>query len=89
MFLDSLQDRMEKVAITHYLGHVSPVFDVARNLLTVSVRDGQEQEREEAILAASDPFLRAQKVRALGIDVVVCGAISKPFVTALSVEALR
>jgi predicted Fe-Mo cluster-binding NifX family protein len=69
---------MKKIAISHHLGHVSPVFDVARNLLTVSVRDGQEQEREEVTLDTTDPFLRVQKLKALGVDMVVCSAITQP-----------
>jgi predicted Fe-Mo cluster-binding NifX family protein len=80
---------MKKVAIPHHLGHVSPVFDVARNFLTVSVRDRQEQEREEVILDVADPFLRARNMGTLGVDTVVCGAISKPFEAALSAAGIK
>ncbi len=80
---------MKKVAIPHHLGHVSPVFDVARNLLTVSLDGGQEQGREEVTLQTADPFLRAQELKNLGVDVVVCGAISQPFETALSAKGIK
>jgi predicted Fe-Mo cluster-binding NifX family protein len=87
-FLDYFNS-MEKIAIPHHLGRVSPVFDVARNILTICVRDGREDKREEVIVDVLDPFLRAQKVSALGVDVVVCGAISQPFEAALSAAGIE
>jgi predicted Fe-Mo cluster-binding NifX family protein len=80
---------MIKVGITHHLGYVSPVFDVARNLLSVSIEDGQGEVRREATLEPADPFLRAQKIKDLHIDVVVCGAISRPYEMALSSKGIR
>jgi predicted Fe-Mo cluster-binding NifX family protein len=80
---------MEKVGITHHLGYVSPVFDVARNLLFVSVQDGQGQVRQETTLETADPFLRAQKIKDLGVDVVVCGAISRVYEMALLQKGIK
>lgn len=80
---------MEKIGIPHHLGYVSPVFDVARNILAVSVRDGQEQEREEVALEGVDPFLRAQELKSFGIDIVVCGAISRPYEMALLAKSIE
>jgi predicted Fe-Mo cluster-binding NifX family protein len=80
---------MNKIAIPHHLGYVSPVFDVARNILIVSARDGQGQEREKVALETGDPFLRAQQMKNLGIDVVVCGAISRPYETALLAKGIE
>jgi predicted Fe-Mo cluster-binding NifX family protein len=80
---------ISKIAIPHHLGYVSPVFDVARNILTVSVRDGQGQEREEVALETVDPFLRAQQMKNLGIDVVVCGTISQPYEMALLAKGIE
>ncbi len=79
---------LEKVGITHYQGHVSPVFDVARHLLAVSIRDGLEQGREEFVLDSTDPFLRAQELKNIGLDAVVCGAISQPYERALSAKSI-
>lgn len=80
---------MEKVAIPYHLGRISPVFDVARNVLTVSLKDGQEQVRGEVALVASDPFLRAQELKSLGVDILVCGAISQTYETALSAKGIN
>jgi predicted Fe-Mo cluster-binding NifX family protein len=80
---------MNKIAIPHHLGYVSPVFDVARNILSVSVKDGQGQEREEVALETADPFLRAQELKGFGVDVVVCGAISRPYEMALLAKGIQ
>ncbi|HAR95654.1 MAG TPA: hypothetical protein DCR97_06800 [Deltaproteobacteria bacterium] len=76
---------MKRVGITYHLGYVSPVFDVARNLLFVSIRDGQEgYDRREATIETADPFLRAKKLEDLGVGVLVCGAISRVYEAALT-----
>lgn len=80
---------MEKVGITHHLGYVSPVFDVARKLLSVSIRDGRGQVRQEAAIETDDPFLRAQRIKDLGVDVLVCGAISNAYEMALSAMGIK
>lgn len=53
---------MGRVGITHRVDYTSFVFDVARNLMSVSIRDLERRVRQEAGLEASDPFLRAQKI---------------------------
>jgi predicted Fe-Mo cluster-binding NifX family protein len=80
---------MEKIGITYHLGHVSPVFDVARNLLVVSIKDEQAKGRDEMTLQAADPFLRAQELKDLGVDAVICGAISRPYEAALSTKGIK
>ena len=40
-------------------------------------------------LETADPFLRAQELKNLGVDVVVCGAISQPFEAALSAAGIK
>lgn len=80
---------MEKVGITHHQGYVSPVFDVARHFLSVSRQDGESQVRQETTLEISDPFLRAQQIKDLGVDVVVCGVISRAYEMALSHKGIK
>ncbi len=80
---------MKRIAITHHLGYVSPVFDVARSLVNVSLQDGREHSREQITLDQSDPFLRAQELKNMGIDVVVCGTISQICHMALLSKGIR
>jgi predicted Fe-Mo cluster-binding NifX family protein len=76
-----------KVAIPEWRGRVSPVFDVARNLLLVEVENGAEQARRNVDLIVKEPGARADFVARLGTDVLVCGAISWPLEMALAAAA--
>jgi len=78
-----------KVAIPHWNGRVSPVFDVAGALLLVDVADGQELRREEGPLTASDPLQRAKQVAQFGPEVLICGAISLALEAALASAGVR
>lgn len=72
-----------RIAIPQWQGRVSPVFDVAANLLLVEVADAREAGRHEVALTATDPAKRAQEVARLPADVLICGAISWPLELAL------
>lgn len=78
-----------KVAIPHWQGRVSPVFDVAGNLLMVEFENGCEVRREEVRLAETDGFARAAGVACLGADVLVCGGISAPIEARLSAAGVH
>ncbi len=67
-----------KIAIPHCRGRVSPVFDVARNILVIET-DGQvELGRQDVVINAEDPPMRAARLSEAGVDVLICGAISRP-----------
>ncbi len=73
-----------KVAIPHWQGRVSPVFDVAGHVLVVDLADGVEAARQDVSLATEDPQARAADLKRTGADVLICGAISRPLELALS-----
>jgi predicted Fe-Mo cluster-binding NifX family protein len=64
------------LAITVTANRISPVFDVARQLLLVDVENGSASHRRLAGLQGSEPTARTRCVAALGIKVLICGAIS-------------
>jgi predicted Fe-Mo cluster-binding NifX family protein len=72
-----------RIAIPHWRERVSPVFDVAGNLLLVDITDGREQGRQSVPLAEDGPQARAARPTRLQTDVLVCGAISRPLEMAL------
>ncbi|MFO7973852.1 MAG: NifB/NifX family molybdenum-iron cluster-binding protein [Candidatus Hydrogenedentota bacterium] len=72
-----------KVAIPEWQGRVSPVFDVAAQLLIAQVENGQVNEQYTIGLNTRDLHARARQVAELGIDVLICGAISWPLELAL------
>lgn len=73
-----------KVAIPHWHGRISPVFDVAGNLLLTDVQGGTARDRQAIRLDVEDVQARAQYLAGLGVDVLICGAISGPLERALS-----
>ncbi len=65
-----------KVSIPTRAGRVSPVFDVARQLLVVTIEEGRESFREQAAIEETQLSARVRCVTSLGVDVLICGAIS-------------
>ena len=78
-----------RVAIPTWTGRVSPVFDVARLLLVVDIDDGTEVFRDEAILEETQLVPRTRRVTQLGVDVLICGAISMPLEAMLVSAGVR
>ena len=68
---------MMKVVIPHWQGRVSPVFDVAGQMLVIEIDGGRESARQERHLDAEFPQARAAWLVQEGIDVLICGAISR------------
>jgi len=66
------------MAISFWMERVSPVFDVAKHLLLVEMEDSAEVARHEETIDETDLVSRANYVAELGIDVLICGAISRP-----------
>jgi len=77
-----------KVAIPHWQGRVSPVFDVAGNVLVVEVDDGVEQARRDVVFDVEHPQGRAVRLTEAGANVLVCGAISRPLEMAISAAGI-
>jgi predicted Fe-Mo cluster-binding NifX family protein len=67
-----------RIAIPDWHGQVSPVFDVAGRLLVVDLDEGREIARKVIVLANLTPTRRVLRLKALGVETLVCGAISRP-----------
>lgn len=67
-----------KVAIPKWGERVSPVFDVAQRLLVVQVEDGTAIARHEHAIPEEGVTRKAMRVADLGVEVLICGAISMP-----------
>jgi len=66
------------VAIPVWQGRVSPVFDVAGQLLVVQTDGSVELARRQEAIPEEDPHRRVQRLQALGVETLICGAISRP-----------
>ena len=78
-----------KVAVPTWTGRVSPVFDVAKRLLVVMLEGNREVNRVEAVIEETQLIARAKHVTQLGVDVLVCGAISMPLEAMLASAGVR
>ncbi len=73
-----------RAAITIWDGRVAPVFDVCRQALVLTVIDGVAVTRTVESLESPTPELKLERLRELGIETLVCGAISEPLQHELS-----
>jgi len=80
-----------KVAIPHWQGRISPVFDVARNVFVVDVDHGVERVRRDVAFTTADIQARAARLAETQADLLICGAISWPLemaVVAAGIEVI-
>ena len=78
-----------RLAIPVRNDRVSPVFDTAGRMLLVDVADGIEQARQLVEVAQTAfPTERAKRLADLGVNVLVCGAISRPLAGFLSAAGI-
>ena len=78
-----------KIAIPHWQGRVSPVFDVAGTVLVIEMVDGAESSRKDVGFETEDPHGRAMELARTGVDVLVCGAISRPLERAVQASGIE
>mgnify|MGYP000882717202 CR=1 FL=1 len=71
-----------RVAVATWNGRISPVFDVARQARVVEDVGGDAVGRDE-MLPGTDPAAQANRLKALGIELLICGALSQPQALAL------
>jgi predicted Fe-Mo cluster-binding NifX family protein len=78
-----------KIAIPSWQGRVSPVFDVAEQTLLISLNGRQESSRCIESLQSTTLAKRAERLGELGVDVLLCGAISWPLETLLVTNGIK
>ena len=80
---------MMKIAISTWLDRVSPVLDVAKHFLLVEAEHGEELGRRDMPVEETDLSTRAKRIAKLHPDVLICGAISRPFEAMLGSVGIR
>jgi predicted Fe-Mo cluster-binding NifX family protein len=78
-----------KVAIPIWEDRVSPVLDTASRLLVIDVENRKEASRSETYLEGLDLFRRCFRIQNLGVDILICGAISRPYFRELAATGIR
>ena len=78
-----------RIAIAQWEGRVSPVFDVAGSLLLVEYFNDTETDRSEIAMEASEPHSRSRILQLHGVDVLICGAISRDYAASIQGVGIR
>lgn len=68
-----------RVAIPIWEDKISPVLDTATRLLVVEIEDRRETSRFEIFLDDADISRRCVRIQGMGVDTLICGAVSRPF----------
>ena len=66
-----------KIAIPVWNNCVSSAFDFSNRLLLVEIQKGSENNRTEISLSTESIPQKANKLKNLGVDVLICGAFSR------------
>jgi predicted Fe-Mo cluster-binding NifX family protein len=78
-----------KIAIPIWEGRVSPVMDAASRLLVIGMKDGGEVSRKAEIIPRANTARLARFIGGLGVNVVLCGAISRQLESSLAGLGIR
>jgi predicted Fe-Mo cluster-binding NifX family protein len=78
-----------KVALATWNGRISPVFDVARQVLMLEVEDGRVIARHEERLPGTEPQTQMARLTGLAPQTLICGAISQPLAAMLAAAGMR
>lgn len=77
-----------RIAISIWEGRVSPVLDTASRLLIVEMEDQGEFSRSVLYLDEQDLAQRCRRIQRLEPDILICGAISRPFLRMLKASGI-
>ena len=69
---------MMKAAFAHWDHRIAPVFDIARHIHLVEIESGRISGEKREILADDLPVKKVLRLTELGVNTLVCGAISRP-----------
>ena len=71
------------IALPIWSGKICTVLDFAQSLLVVEVESVSEVSRKYYALTNEQPIFRARRLRNLGVQILICGALSRPLLTLL------
>ncbi len=78
-----------KIAIPVWNDFVSSAFDFAHRLLLVDIENGKEVNRSEVDLKAESLPQRAGSLKNLGVDVLICGAVSRALADMIAASGIQ
>lgn len=80
---------MVKAAFAVWNGRIAPVFDVTRHVRVVVAESGRVVSESEESLPPEAGAIKAARLTELGVDTLVCGAISRPMQAVVAAYGIR
>jgi len=77
------------VAFAVWDDRISPVFDAAGTLLVAEIEGGQVTRRRQEPIQGNLPTEKVARLKALGVQTLVCGAVSRPLADMIAAEGIR
>ena len=78
-----------RVAIPVCAGETAATADFARELLVVGYEGAGEVDRRIVVMEEMQPENRARRIIRLGIDALICGAVSRPLARLIQSAGIR
>ena len=78
-----------KLALSVWENRISPVFDCAQTLLVVDMNRGMVSGKSVEPFGDESPFFRATRLSELGVEVLICGAVSDAFANIIETYGIR
>lgn len=78
-----------KVAIPIWEDRVSSVLDFSQRLIVVELNESGEVSRSQITFSDQSPFIRLTKLRELGVDVLICGAVSQSLASVSAIQGIQ
>ncbi len=78
-----------RAAFAIWNGRIAPVFDVARHIHLVEAESGRILQEWTEVLSEEMPVQRALRLAELGVENLVCGAVSRPVQAVISAYGIR
>jgi len=78
-----------RLALPVWENRISPVLDTATRFLIVEISERGEHSRSEILLDESDISRKCRKIGSLGVNGVICGAVTRRFSELLAELGVR
>jgi predicted Fe-Mo cluster-binding NifX family protein len=78
-----------KTAFAVWNNRIAPVFDVARRVIVVGSAAAGRDVQTQVLLTGDPPLQKALQLSELGVDCLVCGAISRPLKAVLIARGIQ
>jgi len=77
------------LALAVWGGRISPVFDVSRRLSVLKIENNQVVSQNEHTIDTDAPFQKTDQLTELGIETLICGAISYPLAEMIKAKGIK